>query len=135
MSESILDISGLGLDDTFEPTVVPAGSEHKLRIVSFTSGTDKRDYNYIMPFFEVLEDPYCKEFGDYIALPNESMMSVKELNDSKLHLSSFLEAFGITGTQIDFKEEVGNEGWAILGMGKDQQGEPQNTINNYIAGQ
>ncbi len=130
---SILDLSDAGLDETFEPTTVKAGEEYKLRIVSFLKGTDKNNNDYLMPFFEVSDEPRCKEFGDYMPLPNAEKMGEKDLNKARLRLNTFLAAFGLT-SMLNFDDDVGSEGWAILGMGKDQDGEPVNKINKYVAG-
>lgn len=133
MSENILDLTEAGLDETFEPTTVKPGEEYELAIVSAIMGTDKNGINYVMPFLEVLSDPYCKEFGDYLPLPNASLMSEKELNKARGKLNSFFAAFGLDPTApMDIEEWQGLKGWAILGMGKDQDGEPQNKVNKYV---
>ena len=133
MTEEFIDLSNVNLDDTFEPTVMKDGEEAQLRIVSFLKGKNKNEDDYIMPFFEVIDDPYCKEFGDYIALPSADM-SPKELNKTKLRMKELSAAFDIdfSGT-IDIKNDiVGKEGYAILGVGKDQDGLPVNKIKKYI---
>ena len=135
MSESILDLTDINLDDYQELTTVKAGEEQKLRITSFIQGTDKRNYEYVMPFFEVEGEPTCKEFGDYMPLPDKANMTEKELNLSKIRLVSFFTAFGIDySKELNLEDCVGQTGWAILGMGKDQQDEPVNKVNKYIAG-
>jgi hypothetical protein len=132
---SILDLTTANLNDTFEPTVMEKGTEAHLRITSCIEGTDKNNVKYIMPFFEVIDEPYCKEFGDYFPLPHDGM-SAKDLNKAKLKLANFFKAFDIDATQpIDLKEDlVGNEGWAILGLGKDKEDQPVNSISNYVIG-
>jgi len=132
---SILDLTGVNLDDTTEPTTLPKGEEAKLRIISFKQDTDKNGTKYVMPFFESTEDPYCKEFGDYIPLPNDNM-SPKELNKCKIRLAHFGAAFGIDfSKELDPKEDIiGNEGWAILGMGTDMDDLPVNKISKYVVG-
>jgi len=132
---SIIDLTNLALDDTFEPTVLPKGEEAKLRIVNIIDGKDRNDNIYIMPFFESVDDPYCKEFGDYLPLPDSSM-SKKKLNESKIRLKEFLDAFDIDPSQEINPEEVkGREGWAILGIGKDKDDLPINKISKYVIGQ
>ena len=92
MSEQMIDLSGVDLDDTFEPTVATDGSEEELRVVSLLKSKDKNGNDYMMPFFEVIDDDYCKEFGDYMPLPNEEM-SPKEKNKAKLRIRDFGAAF------------------------------------------
>jgi len=132
---SILDLTDVNLDDHQELTTVKAGEEYKLRIISVLQGTDKNNKEYIMPFFEVEGEPTCKEFGDYMPIPNKSDMSEKEINLAKIRMVAFFTAFGIDySREINFEDQVGQTGWGILGMGKDQQDEPVNKVNKYIAG-
>jgi len=132
---SILDLTGVDFNDLVEPTTLPKGEEAKLRIISFNQDTDKNGVKYVMPFFESVNDPYCKEFGDYIPLPHEGM-SPKDLNKAKLRLAHFATAFDVDLTkELDPKEDIiGNEGWAILGMGTDMDDLPVNKISKYVVG-
>jgi len=135
MSEEFVDLSNTALNDTFEPTVHPAGEEAVLRIVSFLKSQDKNGNDYMMPFFEIIDDAYAKEFGDYMPLPNAGM-SPKEVNKSKLRILSFSKAFDIDFSQpLDIKNDiVGKTGWAILGVKTDQEGEPINSIKKFVGG-
>lgn len=128
----IFDFTDAGLDEVHEETTVEAGAEYQLRIVNMIQDIDKNGTPYVMPFFEVVGEPYCKEFGHYLPLPNPEMTK-KELNKARLNLGSFLEAFGL-GINFDKGAIQGNEGWAILGMGEDQQDQPVNKINKYVVG-
>ena len=133
MSDNFIDLSGVDLEDRHEETTVEAGTEAQLRIVSFLKDKDKNGKNYIMPFFEIVDEPYSKEFGDYMPLPS-SDMSPKEMNKAKNRIAAFAEAFDIvlTGT-IDVKNDlVGKTGWAILGIGKDQNDEDINKVRRYV---
>lgn len=137
MTDEFINLSDdeLGLNETFEPTVMDKGEEAELRIVSFTSGQDKNGDNYIMPFFEVVEDPHCKEFGDYMKIPNADKMSSKELNKARLRIAAWKEAFDIPNDTLDIKNDViGKTGYAILGVGTDQEDQPINKVNKYTNG-
>ncbi|MBU2685642.1 MAG: hypothetical protein KKF27_20565 [Gammaproteobacteria bacterium] len=130
-----IDLSNVNINDTFEPTVKPAGEEAKLRIVGFLSDVNKHGNRYIMPFFEVTDDPQCKEFSHYIELPHDGM-SPKEANNAKLAMQGLSGAFDIDfSSQLDIKNDViGKTGWAILGIGKDVDKNPANTIRKYVTG-
>jgi len=132
---SILDLTGVNVNDTFEPTTLPKGEEAKLRIVNVIEGKDKNGNAYIMPFFESTEDPYCKEFGDYIPLPTNEM-DAKTLNKTKLKIQNFASAFSIDLSRpLDVEADLkGKEGWAIVGLGKDKEDQPTNNISKYMAG-
>ena len=135
MTEEFIDLSGVNFDETFEPTVLADGEEAELRIVSFMKNVDKNGKDFVMPFFEVPEDQFSKEFGDYLPLPHAEM-SPKEKNAALLKLQGFSEAFEIDlSGQLDIKNDiVGQTGWAILGVGKDQDGNPTNKIRKYVRG-
>lgn len=131
---SILDFSDAGLDEVHEEITVEAGEEYKLAIVSILSGKkDKNGRDYIMPFFEVVDSPYCKEFGDFIITPDPEWMSKKELNKARNQLGQFFAAFKMN-PKFDSDEVQGNEGWAILGIDEGKDGQPQNKINKYMVG-
>ena len=135
MSNEYLNLSDVDLTDVFEPTVAQKGTEAELRIISMLPGIDKNGNNFIMPFFEIMDEPYSKEFGDYLPLPNDSM-SPKERNNAKLKLIAFSTAFDIDlSGELDIKNDiVGKTGWAILGVGKDKEDQPNNKISKYVAG-
>ena len=128
-----VDLSDLDFSETFEPTVKPAGEQVELRIVSFNTGEDKNGNKYIMPFFEPTDDPYGKEFGHYIPRPHDGM-SPKEKNRALLAIEGLMKSFDITiSSQMDIKNDiVGKTGWAIVGVGKDQDDLPTNTIRKYV---
>jgi hypothetical protein len=129
---TILDLTSINLSDTFEPNVLPAGSEAKLRVINVIEGTSKKGNRFIMPFFECPDDPYFKEFGKYMEIPHAGM-EPKVLNKSKLDLVNFFKAFDVDiSSEIDLEAIKGAEGWAILGVGKDQDGAPVNTITKFV---
>ena len=68
-------------------------------------------------------------------LPHDGM-TPKQANESKLKLQGFSAAFDIdlSGT-LDIKNDIiGKTGYAILGVGKDQDGNPTNKISKYVRG-
>lgn len=135
MSDQWLDFQDMSLDDTFEPEVLPKDEEAKLRIVSMLIDVDKNGKRYMMPFFETPDNPRVKEFGDYLPFPDSNTMNEKELNKAKLKIKDFGQAFDLNFSSgpIDVKNDViGKEGWAILGIGKDQDDLPVNKIKRYV---
>jgi hypothetical protein len=129
---SVLD---LDLEGAVEPTIVEANEEYELRIMSCLKRDDKNGYEYIMPFFEIIEEPIAKEFGKFMYLPDSGRMSEKELNKCKWTLTVFCDSFGIDHTKtIDHEADLpGLTGWAILGLGTDRDGEECNTIKKFVA--
>ena len=107
----------------------------ELKIIGLRSGTDKNGNQYISPMFEVLGyGENVRDFSRYIGLPGEGR-TAKENVSAMSMVSKFAKAFGID-LSSPFSEEdiVGKRGWAILGIEKDQDGEPVNKVNKFITG-
>ena len=124
------------LNDTVEPTVLPADTEAELRIVNVRIDNDKNGYPYMMPFFEVSNDPYAKEFSHFLRLPHDEQ-DAKQLNTTKRRLKNFYDAFGIDYSRgVNPSEDLpGKTGWAILGMREsDFSGEEENYVKRFVAG-
>jgi len=124
------------LNDTVEPTVLPADTEAELRIVNVRIDNDKNGYPYMMPFFEVANDPYAKEFSHFLRLPHDEQ-DAKQLNNTKRRLKIFYDAFGIDYSRgVNPSEDLpGKTGWAILGMREsDFSGEEENYVKRFVAG-
>lgn len=134
MSEFI-DLSSVDLNDTFEPEVLPAGEEVQLVITSMLVDTNKNGDRYMMPFFDVVDQPTVKDINDYMELPHDGM-APKDLNEAKLKITNFGVSFEIDFSgQLDIKNDVvGQRGWVILGTTKDRDGNPANGIRKYVTG-
>jgi len=123
--ETFLDVS---TGDAVEPKAMPAG-EYKLRIVSAVMGVDKNDHDYFLPSFEIPSEPYSKSFTKFYGVPHEGM-DAKQENAARFNLGAFKAAFGIDdGKKFSMDEILGLEGWAILGLGKE---DPEFGVQNYI---
>lgn len=120
----------MNFDDVVEPTVAPADSEYKLRIVDVKEGTNKNGDAYLMPRFEILEVVGAKDFTKYLGLPSSSM-DAKKMNNAKYALKVFLDAFKLEYAS-DPADWVGAEGWAILGVENNEQYGDQNFIKKFV---
>lgn len=129
---SLLDID---VTDAQEPIAIPAGDEVKLRIVDCRKDVDKNDNEYILPRFEVVDQPLAKDFTKYIGLPNTEM-NEKQVLKAKWNLKSFYLSFGIDSSKPVNPEEdfLGLEGWAILGLEDNPEYGEQNYIKKFVAG-
>jgi hypothetical protein len=110
----------INFDDVQEPYAVKPNEEYKLRIVDICIDYDKNGNPYLLPRFEIVDEPYAKEFTKFFRLPCTDM-TPKELNNCKFALKRFFEAFEIptSGGTIDTDDIIGLEGWAILGIEED----------------
>lgn len=120
------------VNDSVEPKVVEP-EKYEVRIVSVKMDKDKNGDPYILPRFEVVDDPYAKEFSHFFRLPT-SDMTEKQRNTSKFNLKKFFQCFGITTDQeIDCDTLPGYTGWVELGVkdSGDEFGE-QNFVKQFI---
>ena len=129
---SIVDLAG-GVSDAVEPIVMNAGEEYQIRIISCAVKMNKNDEPYILPRFEVVDEPLAKEITKYFPLPFDGLDS-KKMNSAKLGLSRFFQAFDYEpGEEFDSEDLIGLTGWAILGVEDDEQYGESNYIKRFIS--
>ncbi len=127
---SLLDID---VSSAEEPKVVPADEEYKLRILDATIDRDKNDEPYLLPRFEVVDEPLAKDFTKFLRLPHDGL-NEKQLARAQWNLKLFLEAFDLpTKGRLDPEDLKGKVGWAILGIEDNEQYGEQNFIKKFIA--
>lgn len=122
----------IDLSDVQEPSAVPGDAEYKLRIVDVRQADDKNGNPYILPRFEIPEEPSAKEFTKFLRLPHEGL-DAKQLNSAKWQLKLFFDAFGVDPSSLNNVDDlVGEEGWAILGLEDSDQWGEQNFVKKFI---
>lgn len=127
---SMLDMN---LNDAQEPTVVPAGEEYKIRILTVKVDNDKNNQPYMLPTFEVPDVAASKSFTKFLRIPNESL-DAKKMNSAKWQIKLFLECFGMDpGRPFNPEELTGLTGWAILGIEEDEEYGDKNYVKKFIA--
>jgi len=127
---SLLDID---VSSAEEPKVVPADEEYKLRILDATTSRDKNDEPYLLPRFEVIDEPLAKDFTKFLRLPHDGL-NEKQMARAQWGLKLFLEAFDMpTKGQIDAEDLKGKTGWGILGIEENAQYGEQNYVKKFIA--
>ena len=127
--ETFLDVP---TGDAVEAKAKEAG-EHKIKIVNATIAIDKNQHPYFLPRFEVVGDPYAKDFTKFHGLPHDDMTE-KQTNAAKWNLDQFKKCFGLSEGKLSLAEMIGLEGWAILGVGpEDPEYGEQNYVRRYIA--
>lgn len=125
--------------DAPQPFPIGKGKEVKARITRVQTGTsDKNDARYIMPYFDIPDEPLATEFNDFFWDPLDyAKVDPSQVARSKARFSNFIKAFKIDlGRQFDWEADVpGSEGWIITGNVKEDTGFGEKTsISKYIAG-
>ena len=123
--------------DAQDPTVAESGTEHKLRIISVREGfAGQNDCPYISPVFECMDNPLVKEFSSFLWVPDETKLTEKQYARSLSEFKNFCKAFDIDLSKpLDCEDDLpGHEGWAILGIKKDDEYGEQNTIRKFQIG-
>jgi len=129
MTMSLLDVD---VSNAKEPKVLDSGSEVKLRITGVTVDNDKNDEPYMMPRFEIVDEPMAKDFTHFFRLPHDGL-DEKQMNRAKWNLKVFYEAFEIDSSHgVETDDLQGATGWAILGVGDNQEYGEQNFIRKFV---
>lgn len=134
-SMSMLDPEVWNLGDSQEPYALSDGSEVRVRILEVRKDNDKNNFEYLLPRFEILDEPYSKDFTHFLHIPT-SKMDTKQLNRVRYNMRQFCDCFEIDLSRPSDPTEdwVAHEGWVILGYKKDDQYGEQNFIKKMIAG-
>lgn len=136
MESSMLDLTGLidEIESAEAPTIAPAGTEQKLRIISTRTGVDKNDCSYFSPIFEIVDMPMGKEFSDFLYVPDKEKLTEKQFERALYAVQVFTACFGVDiSVPIDYDDDLpGRVGWAILGSKKSDDYGEQNTIRKYV---
>ena len=124
----------LDVDTTNAPeiTIAEGGKEYNITWLGGIIGNDKNGHPYFMPRFEIVGEPYKKDFTRYHALPYEGMPE-KDHARALDELSKFKQCFGIDpSARIDVENDPPLTGWGILGAKEDAEFGEQNTLRKYI---
>jgi len=132
MSEFI-DLSNYNPDEIPEGKIHPDGTEVNARIRSMGKDTDKNGTPYLMPWFEDSEDANVEDWSDYIPLPTADDTE-KDVGKKLRKLKAFDEAYdlGIFQSAFDVDSAKGSMGFQIVGVGSDQDGNPNNKVKKYL---
>jgi hypothetical protein len=136
---SLIDYSDMQQEilDAQEPTILPKGTEVKVRIIQVRQGTsEKNGADYIIPIYEVQGDnmEMVKEVSDFMWILDRDNLPTKEYGRALDQFKKFVKCFGIDLSRpFDPDEDlVGLEGWVILGLRKSDEYGEQNTVSKYV---
>ena len=135
MSEFI-DLSSYNPEEIPEGKIHPDGTEVNSRISRIAKDTDKNNTPYLMPWFEDADDPNVEDWNDYLPLP-EIDQTEKENGKRLRRLKQFDECFqlGIFQGAFNVEDAKSATGFQIVGVGKDQDGNPNNKVKKYLVQQ
>lgn len=117
-----------------EPKVLPKGSEVKLRIIGHHEGEGEYGVWHLLTF-DIPSEPYVKEIRKFISDPLDAEGSSENIKQKVYNtFKYFTNAFNIDlGVPFDWDDMIGLEGWAILGVKKDDEYGEQNTVQKFIS--
>jgi len=131
----VMGLMEVDVNDAVEPIVIEAGQEVRVRVTSVRTGDDKNGKPYVMPVFEVPDEPNAKDFSDFMYSPDKGKLSAKELAKAKWKMKTFFDATGFDNSRPFDPEDdwIGLEGWVIVGVSKSEEYGEQNTIRKYLS--
>jgi len=122
------DLSGIPDEHTKEE------GEHELRLVTLELRPGKKDptTKFIYAQFEVPDDPLAKIIQQVFMLPTAKDSARQKINRERA-IKKFYEAFKIPTTgRVEFKDYIGNTGWAVLGEEENEKYGMQNRIKSFV---
>lgn len=133
---SIIDTSGWEWGEDIEPKVFAEGTRVIARIIDaqVKQNSDNHLY-YVQLRMEVPDEPYYKEFGDFLNHLHPGM-TPKERMRATRRWRSFERCFGIylpASGETDTDEWLTREGRVELNTYKGRDGQMYNGIKEYIA--
>lgn len=132
------------IKDAPEPQILPAGSEVKLRIVRVDTGViEKEDSKslgarFFNPLFDIPSEPLCPMFTDFFfEIADKDKIDPSQYQKALPKFRQFAAAFGIDYSRpFSWTDDLdGKEGWGILGVTKDKDGQwpDKNNVKKYVA--
>ena len=117
-----------------EPIILPRGSEMKVRIINHTEG--EGDYGtWHALTFDIPSEPLAKEIRKFISDPLQAQDAEERIKqNTNRNFGYFVKCFDIDLASFDWNDLEGLEGWAILGVKKDDEYGDQNTISKFVTG-
>lgn len=127
------------IDEAQEPSILPAGSEVKARIIAVRSGLSEKNNNaqWYSPVFDIPSEPMVKEFSGFLwDLKDRNKLDPKTAGRCAADFKNFAQAFGLNYSKPFSWEDdlVGLSGWIILGVKKSDEYGDQNTVKKYVVG-
>ena len=138
---AMLDATGWDLEDSYDPIALPEGTECKIRILDVSTGKDKNGLEFLMPRFEVVDQPLVKDFTHFLHIPTDEInpetgkakMDKKTINRVRRAMLHFFECFQIEPGVFDPEDDwPGLEGWALLNYTNDPQYGEQNRVKTFL---
>jgi len=126
------------IKDTPQPKVLPRGTEVKFRIVMVNEGTsDKNGANWYMPILDIPAEPAAVEFNTFFwDLADLDKLDEKAAMRARRSFGEFASCIGLDYSRpFSWTDDLpGMEGWAILGVKKDDEYGDKNTISKFVVG-
>lgn len=126
------------INDAPEPKIMPRGSEVNIRIIAINEGiSEKNNCRWYMPVFDVPNDSMVIEFNDFFwDLADRGKLDAKAAQKALYKFQKFAAAMGLDYSRpFSWADDlIGLEGWAILGVQKDEEYGDKNKISKYVTG-
>lgn len=128
-----VDLNNYDLENAQDPIAMEPG-EYKIRIIECDGERENSAGNpYLLPRFEVCDQPLAKDFTLYLPLPHDEMDEKQKMR-TIAKLKHFCQCFSISLQGFDPEDLQGAEGWVMLGVDNDEQYGEQNYIKSFVAG-
>ncbi len=128
----LLDIN---LNDRAELKLLPDNTEARLAISRVEETPNRKDpsRSNLAVTFTIPSEPLVDDIRIWIPIPTPEQREAYPKAHAKamMRLEEFLNSFRIQ-LPCEYDDMQGKEGWAIIGEGTDQNGNPQNQVRRFL---
>lgn len=133
---TVLDLNFQNVD---EIKTLGADTEVKLRVDSIEIKPRKKDASIDQAVIKFVDpsDPLVDDIYVYLRIPTDAFRNEEPKAYAKLMIrwQKFYDCFDIdTSGPVQTDDIPGSEGWCLIGVENDNEGEPRNRINKFVAG-
>tara|TARA_R110000744_G_scaffold119766_6_gene223327 strand:+ start:3831 stop:4235 length:405 start_codon:yes stop_codon:yes gene_type:complete len=131
-----MGILDLNLNDAEELKTLKDMEEAQVRIARAEEVPNKNDptrFNLAL-VFDVPSDPLVDDIRVWLPIPNAALKAddPKRYTKSINRFKTFVDCFGLDGSNLETEDMLGCEGWVIIAEDTGLDGEPQNSVRRFI---
>ena len=131
-----MGILDLNLNDAEELKTLKDMEEAQVRIARAEEVPNKNDptrFNLAL-VFDVPRDPLVDDIRVWLPIPNAALKAddPKRYTKSINRFKTFVDCFGLDGSNLETEDMLGCEGWVIIAEDTGLDGEPQNSVRRFI---
>jgi hypothetical protein len=127
-----MTVLDLNVDDAYEPEMLPADSEVKVRVASAEVKKSAKGNSYINIRLEPINNPRAKDIYFMLGLPDKAD-DEKTSNAKKIRIKALCEACDLPTSSIDLNGFIGKEFYVLVRAESDPEFGDKNTVKKIVS--